>query len=142
MLFRSLRLREAVCGSDETARSAATTISERYQLVMVDEFQDTDPVQWEIFHTLFGQRLITVGDPKQAIYRFRGADVHAYLAATAAAPIVRLDTNFRSDSDLIAATNFLVGGMQMGHPRIVASPVSARPKAPTGFLPRSPIEVR
>ena len=53
-------------------------------MVLVDEFQDTDPVQWEIMHRAFGHRpatLVLIGDPKQAIYAFRGADVHAYLDA-------------------------------------------------------------
>ena len=53
--------------------------------MLVDEFQDTDPVQWEIMHRAFGlggTTLVLIGDPKQAIYAFRGADVHAYLEAT------------------------------------------------------------
>src|SRR5690606_37408473 len=62
--------------------SLAGQLATRYPVVLVDEFQDTDRLQWDIFNHAFGrQRLITVGDAKQAIYRFRGADVHAYLAA-------------------------------------------------------------
>ena len=55
----------------------------RYRVVLVDEFQDTDPVQWTILREAFhGHRtLVLIGDPKQAIYGFRGADVHAYLEA-------------------------------------------------------------
>ncbi len=55
-----------------------------YRVALVDEFQDTDPVQWDIMRMAFGQggaTLVLIGDPKQAIYSFRGADVYAYLAA-------------------------------------------------------------
>ena len=52
--------------------------------MLVDEFQDTDPVQWQIMQTAFGDgktTLVLIGDPKQAIYAFRGADVYAYIEA-------------------------------------------------------------
>jgi exodeoxyribonuclease V beta subunit len=55
---------------------------------MVDEFQDTDPDQWRILRTAFGDgdtTLVLIADPKQAIYGFRGADVYAYLEAAATA---------------------------------------------------------
>jgi exodeoxyribonuclease V beta subunit len=78
---------------------------------LVDEFQDTDPVQWEILSTLFGADawLWLVGDPKQAIYGFRGADVHAYLRARAAAGERRftLTANWRSDARLVQALHGL-----------------------------------
>ena len=61
------------------------TQRQRYRLAIVDEFQDTDQIQWEIFRTLFDDRahrpLYLVGDPKQAIYGFRGADVATYVEA-------------------------------------------------------------
>src|SRR5690606_19761123 len=60
----------------------------RYSGALVDEFQDTDLLQWNIFSTLFGDRaapLFLIGDPKQSIYGFRGADLHVYLAAAARA---------------------------------------------------------
>jgi exodeoxyribonuclease V beta subunit len=81
-------------------------------LVLIDEFQDTDPLQWRIFSSLFhrsgdDKRLVLVGDPKQSIYRFRNAEVAVYLAARAAAGGTphTLDTNFRSDPALVAAVN-------------------------------------
>ncbi len=58
----------------------------RYRVVLVDEFQDTDPIQWQILHRAFvceGVTLVLIADPKQAIYAFRGADVYAYLLAAA-----------------------------------------------------------
>ena len=57
--------------------------------MLVDEFQDTDPVQWDIMRRAFGDgdaTLVLIGDPKQAIYAFRGADVYAYLEAANARP--------------------------------------------------------
>ena len=72
---------------------------------MVDEFQDTDPVQWDIVRTAFGDgatTLVLIGDPKQAIYAFRGADVHTYLdAASHASTVATLARNWRSDQDLV-----------------------------------------
>ncbi len=87
----------------------------RFRCALVDEFQDTDDLQWEIFRRVFaatdsGCRLYVVGDPKQAIYGFRGADVFTYLKArgelaTSTDSVIRLDENFRSTSDLIDACN-------------------------------------
>ena len=60
--------------------------------MLVDEFQDTDPVQWDILRRAFGDggaTLVLIGDPKQAIYAFRGADVYAYLEAAATAADAR-----------------------------------------------------
>ena len=69
-------------GSELTA-----TLRQRYRLAIVDEFQDTDQIQWEIFRTIFddsaARPLYLVGDPKQAIYGFRGADVATYVEARA-----------------------------------------------------------
>jgi exodeoxyribonuclease V beta subunit len=81
-------------------------------LVLIDEFQDTDPLQWRIFSSLFhdsgeDKRLVLVGDPKQSIYRFRNAEVAVYLAARemAGGTPHTLDTNFRSDPALVDAVN-------------------------------------
>jgi exodeoxyribonuclease V beta subunit len=126
-LHRAVHDEHSGCG-------AVATLRGRYQLVLVDEFQDTDPLQWETFATIFDGDLITVGDPKQAIYRFRGADVQAYLRATVGQPTVHLGTNFRSDPALVAATNALVCGVRLGDERIVASPVKAPGGAPASAL--------
>ena len=77
-------------------QAAASGSGERYRIVMVDEFQDTDPIQWEILRRAFHghSTLILIGDPKQAIYAFRGADVFSYLDAVQQADQVRtLGTN-------------------------------------------------
>jgi hypothetical protein len=71
---------------------AAERLRARHAVVLVDEFQDTDPVQWDILRRAFGEgdaTLVLIGDPRQAIYAFRGADVYAYLAAARAAATTR-----------------------------------------------------
>lgn len=91
----------------------ARAIRNKFDAALIDEFQDTDPIQYGIFKTAFnrpGGRLFLIGDPKQAIYGFRGADVFAYLQAAAEIPAEQtytLTENWRSASDLVAATNYL-----------------------------------
>lgn len=92
-------------------------IRDLFQYALIDEFQDTDAVQWNIFRTLFlsvdnHARLVVVGDPKQAIYKFRGADVFVYLAARReleqlGAVMGQLATNYRSNEELLAFQNWL-----------------------------------
>src|SRR5690606_26836776 len=93
--------------------AACERIRDRYRVVLVDEFQDTDPVQWQVLRLAFhGHRtLILVGDPKQAIYAFRGAEVLAYLDAVREADHrLELDVNWRSDAGLLAALERVYGG--------------------------------
>ena len=94
-------------GSD----ALVAAIRDRYSVALVDEFQDTDPIQTGIFQRLFGelpQRLFLIGDPKQAIYGFRGADLFTYLRVTdGASRKFRLDTNHRSDAPLVDSVNTL-----------------------------------
>ena len=94
----------------------------RYRFALIDEFQDTDAVQYEIFERVWhtpatraaGGGLVLIGDPKQAIYSFRGADIHTYLAARDAAgeAIHSLAVNHRSDPPVIDAVNALFGAMR------------------------------
>jgi exodeoxyribonuclease V beta subunit len=96
----------------------ATQLRQRFRFGLVDEFQDTDDLQWRIFRRIFvesneGNRLFVVGDPKQAIYAFRGADVHSYLRARdelskQGAPLIPIDHNFRSTATLIDAYNYIL----------------------------------
>lgn len=93
----------------------AKTVREQYRAVLIDEFQDTDPIQWKIFSTLFLTEkfkgpLYLVGDPKQSIYRFRNADLYTYLAAKSEMgeeTHASLQTNFRSTPSLVEALNIL-----------------------------------
>src|SRR5262249_58280314 len=83
LLFQDLLTQVVLALRDPERRTAMlATVRERWQVALIDEFQDTDRLQYEIFATCFGKDLLfLVGDPKQSIYRFRGADVHSYLDA-------------------------------------------------------------
>jgi len=98
--------------SDEPSRSesVAAVIAGDYPLALIDEFQDTDSIQYGIFKSVYGQgAAVYVGDPKQAIYAFRGADVFSYIAAAKDVGERRhtLDTNRRSDPSMVRAVNLL-----------------------------------
>jgi len=87
-------------------------VQKRYRAAIIDEFQDTDPIQWNIFKTLFIddklESLFLVGDPKQSIYSFRSADIYTYLDAEShVSKKAFLDTNYRSDPALIKELNKL-----------------------------------
>ncbi|WP_019202792.1 UvrD-helicase domain-containing protein [Tsukamurella sp. 1534] len=124
-------LREALSDPEHGPR-ARERLRALYSVVLVDEFQDTDPVQWDILREAFhGHRtLVLVGDPKQAIYAFRGAEVYSYLsAATAADRHQALAVNRRSDAPLVTALQHLYGEVALGDPLIVAGAVSAHRQA-------------
>ena len=121
------RLRDALT-DPRHGPAAAERLRSRFRIVMVDEFQDTDPIQWEILHRAFHghSTLILIGDPKQAIYAFRGADVYSYLDAVTRADHVRtLGTNWRSDAAVVDALEVLLGGASLGDDQIVVRPVTA-----------------
>ncbi len=125
-------LRDALA-DPEHGDVACGRVRDRYRVVMVDEFQDTDPVQWEVLRRAFHGHtvLVLIGDPKQAVYGFRGGDVTTYLAAAAVAGRREtLGTNWRSDQQLVSALDQVLGGTALGDPRIVVRPVgSAHPQA-------------
>jgi exodeoxyribonuclease-5 len=138
-LFQAEKRRTASLDFDDLIAAAADllrnhepvrrALAGRFAHVLVDEFQDTDPLQTEIFWRLCGEpppaaqsadwtgfsirpgALFLVGDPKQAIYRFRGADVHAYLRAREAlraqdpGSVIQISTNFRSCRSILAYVN-------------------------------------
>ncbi|MBF9018496.1 MULTISPECIES: UvrD-helicase domain-containing protein [unclassified Oceanispirochaeta] len=89
----------------------ASVLRQQYKVVLVDEFQDTDSRQWSIFKTLFdrpGHNYFLIGDPKQSIYGFRGADLTVYFEAcktVAEENRFSLGTNYRSRKDMVAACN-------------------------------------
>jgi exodeoxyribonuclease V beta subunit len=106
-----LELRQALEASHGAV--LASRLRRRWSAALVDEFQDTDPAQYRIVQRIWGggdQPVFLVGDPKQAIYRFRGADVFAYLAARQDA-MARHDLlrNWRSEPALLTAVNTLFG---------------------------------
>lgn len=116
------RLDYALNERGELGDNLAWAIRARYPLAMIDEFQDTDPVQFNIFTKIYlNQEALEqkaycylIGDPKQSIYAFRGSDINSYLKArecikklTEGRGLYTLDTNYRSSPDVVDATNAL-----------------------------------
>ncbi|MFP3019339.1 MAG: exodeoxyribonuclease V subunit beta [Arsenophonus sp.] len=98
--------------NSEDGEKLANKIRNHYPVVMLDEFQDTDPQQYRIFKRIYhgynNCGLLYIGDPKQAIYSFRGADIFTYLKAkNQIESHYTLDTNWRSSSSMVAAVNQL-----------------------------------
>jgi exodeoxyribonuclease V beta subunit len=124
------------------AQAGAQALAERLvqarPIALIDEFQDTDPLQWQIFSHLYrraNKPLFLVGDPKQAIYGFRGADLHTLLAARAQADTVHtLQHNQRSSAALLQALNALWG--RQAAPFVL--PELAYREALPGSKPRPP----
>ncbi len=130
---RTIQREQAVLGFDDllsaardlvvdpvVGRHLVDAIRSRVAVALIDEFQDTDGVQWQLLETLFGNAtLITVGDPKQSIYRFRGADVNSYLAAVrTSGERYTLATNWRSDRRLLSGARALFDGATFGNDEI------------------------
>ncbi len=112
-----------------------STLRRRFKVALIDEFQDTDRVQWSIFRQVFADspdhRLVVIGDPKQAIYGFRGADVQTYLQARAhltrhGSAVVHLTETYRATPALATTVNrlldqtrslpFFTGEIRYDHP--------------------------
>lgn len=139
-----LRSVDAALTHTRTGSTLAMSLRRRLQAALIDEFQDTDPIQYRIFETLYAKTelpLYLIGDPKQAIYGFRGADVFAYLRAANAIPARcrhSMDTNWRSDPALLdAIARLFVGPSPFLMPEIEFIPVSARPGADGGVWYRN-----
>ena len=136
-----------------------TAIQNKYPLAFIDEFQDTDPVQYGIFSAIYssnplsnvsiesapesevssGANMILIGDPKQAIYKFRGADIYTYIQAKEDIPQSQhytLATNWRSHPNLIKAVNecFKQDENIFRHQSIEFIDVSAGQNANTRFI--------
>ncbi|MFT5699058.1 MAG: exodeoxyribonuclease V beta subunit [Desulforhopalus sp.] len=95
----------------DKGRQLKEVIGQRFSLALIDEFQDTDSLQYKIFSELFGggkHHLYLIGDPKQAIYKFRGADIHSYFhARNSADKRLTLEKNYRSHPLLVEEVNRL-----------------------------------
>ncbi len=141
-------------------------IRAQFHFAIVDEFQDTDPAQWSILRKLFAHaqtRLVLVGDPKQSIYGFRGADIHTYESAIqdeiagVTRTVHELSTNHRSDPVLLEALEHLFGpgsGTFMtdafdfvhveARPGRIPFGMRNAPEVPAGETtrPRRPLEIR
>ncbi|EPY7426905.1 TPA: exodeoxyribonuclease V subunit beta [Klebsiella pneumoniae] len=107
------RLDEALRGdSGDSGETLASAIRQRFPVAMIDEFQDTDPQQYRIFRRIWRRQpetaLLLIGDPKQAIYAFRGADIFTYMKARGdVAAHYTLDTNWRSSPGMVGSVNRL-----------------------------------
>ena len=113
-----LNLRNALRADRDSSGLLVNALRDEYQVALIDEFQDTDPVQYEIFKTVFidGKRpVFLVGDPKQAIYKFRNGDIFTYYAAQKEIEQDRhytLSCNYRSEENLISGLNTIFGDQQ------------------------------
>ncbi|HEY8664308.1 MAG TPA: UvrD-helicase domain-containing protein [Propionibacteriaceae bacterium] len=114
-----------------TGEAAKQRLRDRFPLVLVDEFQDTDPVQWDILRESFVGHVsvVLIGDPKQSIYGFRGAGVHAYLDAVRDHDAQDLATNRRTTPELVQAIQTIFDGARLGAPEITVGPVESLPTA-------------
>ena len=134
------RLDRALAPDAPTRAALVRSIQAQFAVALIDEFQDTDPKQYRIFRTAFDARpLFFIGDPKQAIYAFRGADVFAYLAAQSDAQrAYTLGTNYRSAPALVDAVNRVFArlgpdGRPFVYDGIPFRPVAAPPDAEAGI---------
>lgn len=100
----------------ESGEALAAAIRARFPVAMIDEFQDTDPQQYRIFRRVWHHQpdtaLLLIGDPKQAIYAFRGADIFTYMKARSEVSAhYTLDTNWRSAPGMVNSVNKLFSQM-------------------------------
>lgn len=116
----------------EPTRSAslADAVRRMFRAALVDEFQDTDPIQYDIFKTLFmgHHALYMIGDPKQSIYAFRGADLFSYLEAARqvqSAHRFTLETNWRSETGMVSAVNRVFS--EIKNPFVLGEAIPFRP---------------
>lgn len=114
MGFDDMLLRLDAALQSDGGERLASLIREQFPVALIDEFQDTDPVQYRIFESIYRIEdnnpecgLFLIGDPKQAIYAFRGADIYTYLRARQATTgrLHTLGTNFRSSHGMVDAVN-------------------------------------
>ncbi len=151
-----------VLTADGVGAALAARLRDRFTVGLVDEFQDTDPTQWQILSTIFdldddpsgsegsagsgegpsGQRLILVGDPKQAIYAFRGADIATYQLARTGTPQRSLPVNRRSDPALVRAVLALFGDTELGPDVVVPAVEAHHTAARLRPAPAAPISLR
>ncbi len=139
--FDDIIMRLAAALAGPTGARLAQALARRYPVVLIDEFQDTDPLQYGIFARIHGNEaagqegsaLLLIGDPKQAIYSFRGADIFAYMQARNAAGAQRrysLDTNWRSVTPLVGGVNALFS--RRTEPFLFADAIAFQPTRAAG----------
>ncbi|TXK60961.1 UvrD-helicase domain-containing protein [Alkalisalibacterium limincola] len=135
----------------EHGRALADRLFEAWPVTLVDEFQDTDQLQYGILDAIYRSaaidgeprgRLVMIGDPKQAIYGFRGGDIDAYLRAKASADTqLHLDTNYRSASRFVGALNALYAHVGEALSRQPDAPISYEAVKPSPTADRAVLAV-
>ena len=124
----------------------AALIRRQYPIALIDEFQDTDRMQWRIFSRIYDRDdtgLLLIGDPKQAIYAFRGADISAYiLARRQTASRYALNINYRSTTALIEAVNGLFQWRDDGNAFLFGDDICYDPVEAGGEPDKKPLTVR
>jgi len=149
------RLQQALQKDD--AGLLAERLRRKFPLALIDEFQDTDPVQYQLFDAIYQLEqnrsdcgILLIGDPKQAIYAFRGADIYSYLAAkqATAGRHFQLPKNFRSTHEMVSAVNHLfsyaeqraLGAFVLGRPDLLSFyPVEAQGRKEKFFAEQQPV---
>lgn len=117
-----------VLTSSGTSAWALEALRTKFSVVLVDEFQDTDPLQWQIIKEAFvvpDRITVLIGDPKQSIYGFRNADLMSYLDAAASFPNLSLPINHRSDKAVVDGVRELFGNIALGDPSITVVDVGS-----------------
>jgi exodeoxyribonuclease V beta subunit len=126
----------------EGGRELQKSLRERFSVALVDEFQDTDPVQYSIFSQIYGGSDVSVffiGDPKQAIYGFRGADVFTYLeAAKVANRRYTLGQNWRSEARLVEGVSAIFGRREDS---FVIESIDLAPVTASGKADKEPLTI-
>lgn len=137
--FDDLLLNLHTALQSNNGENLARFLRQKYRAALIDEFQDTDPLQYQIFNTIYAPHentLFLIGDPKQAIYSFRGADIFAYMKAKNTANYYyTLATNWRSDERLIHAINTLFSNIPQNQAFIFAE-IPFYPVKPPSSLER------
>ncbi len=115
--------------SPATGEWAIEALRRRFAVVLVDEFQDTDPQQWQIIKRAFvaeNRTTVLIGDPKQSIYGFRNADLMSYLDAAREIETFSLPRNHRSDAAVVQGVRELFGNLPLGDPTITVVDVESK----------------
>lgn len=146
------RLGQALTRPGPGKNRLAKVIREQFPVAMIDEFQDTDPIQYQSFGAIYldaeNTGLFMIGDPKQAIYAFRGADIHTYLKARqdTRGRHYTLEKNYRSTRPMVAAVNQVFGrgshlaqGAFLFRDQIPFEPVTARGRQETLVVEDRPV---
>lgn len=138
------RLRDVLRHKD-TGQSARAWLQQHFDVVLVDEFQDTDPQQWQVIRSAFiaeGRPTVLIGDPKQSIYGFRNADIVSYVQARSQARVETLGANHRSDEGIVKGVVELMEALHLGDESIAVTPVTAKHPSRFECPPRQRVWIR